>query len=290
VVTGGTGRPPVVMTSGLGGTWLDWISVVPLVAARHQIVRFDRPGLGYSPRLPHGPSLRAEADRIAALARTFAPGERIVVAAHSMAAFHAEAFARLYPDLTGALVLVDPSYEPAPDRLSPRMRTALSELASRAGLLTGRAAGVLGLARAMAPPARAFGVVQATVRRADPVPAADARPAYGTGDAVGATLAELACYRWQADDLARLREQQPFPAVPLVVLAATGRLHSDQSRRRAISRTQELARMTPGGKQAEITDSGHLVAFDRPDAIAEAIETVTAAMPGRSGDAPPDQV
>lgn len=290
VVRDGTGRPPVIMTSGLGGTWLEWISVVPLVAARHQVVRFDRPGLGHSPPVAHGPALRAEADRIAALASTIFPGDPVVVVAHSMAAFHAEAFARLYPHLTGGLVLVDPSYEPAPDPLPPLMRTALSEAGSWAGLLTGRAAGMLGLARVLAPPSRSFAAMQGTVRRLDPVPAADARSAYGTGETVGATLAELACYRWQAVDLAGVRSELPFPPVPLVVLAATGRLRGEQSRRRSISRSEELAAMTPGGKHIEITDSGHLVAFDRPDAVAEAIETVTSAMAGRNADVPEDQV
>jgi pimeloyl-ACP methyl ester carboxylesterase len=311
----------VVLTSGLGGTWLDWISVVPLLAARHEVVRFDRPGLGYSPPVSRGPTLRAEADRIAALVRSLYPGERapasypgerasspsapasrasergrtrstgepaldtpVIVAAHSMAAFHAEAFARLYPQLTGGLVLVDPSYEPETDFLPAPMRGALSELGSRAGLLSGRAAGVLGLARALAPPARSLAAILTSVRHVDPVPPADARAAYGTGEAVGATLAELACYRWQAVDLARLREGRAFPAVPLVVLAATGRLRSDEARRRWTSRTQQIARMTPAGRHVEIANSGHLVSFDRPDAIADAIEAVTAAMPGPAGD------
>lgn len=290
VVRDGNGRPPVLMSSGLGGTWLDWVAVVPLVAARHEVVRFDRPGLGYSAPVSHGPGLRAEADRMAALAQQKLPGEPVIVAAHSMAAFHAEAFARLYPHLTGGLVLVDPAYEAGRDPVPPRMRTALSALGSQAGQLAGRVAGVLGLSRLLAPPARTLATMHATVRRVDPVPLADSRAANGTGQAVGATLAELACYRWQADDLARLREEVPFPPVPLVVLAATGRLRGDESRRRLLSSTQELARITPRGKHVEITDSGHLIAFDRPDAVAEAIETVTDAMSGPAGDAPADRL
>jgi len=312
VVRDGSGRPPVLLSSGLGGTWLDWVPVVPLLAARHEVVRFDRPGLGYSPPVPWAPSLRAEADRIAALVRALSPGEPgpspaepeassvqpepstseagsrppVIVAAHSMAAFHAEAFARLYPELVGGLVLVDPSSEPEPDVLPARVRIALSELGSRAGRLTGRAAGLLGLTAALAPPIRSFATMQATVRRIDPVPPADARAAYGTGEAIGATLAELACYRWQAVDLARIREDRPFPAVPLIVLAATGRLRSPGARQRSVSRARELAQMAPGGRQMEIPDSGHLVSFDRPDAIADAIESVTADMAAAAGDAP----
>ena len=298
VVRDGSGRPPVLLSSGLGGTWLDWVPVVPLLAGRHEVVRFDRPGLGYSPAVPWAPALRAEADRMADLVRTLSPGElepsageresypRVIVAAHSMAAFHAEAFARLYPELIGGLVLVDPSSEPGPDVLPPRARIALSELGSRAGLITGRAAGLLGLTAALAPPIRRFATVQATVRRIDPVPPADARAVYGTGEAIGATLAELACYRWQAVDLARIREDRPFPAVPLIVLAATGRLRSPGARQRSVSRARELAQMAPGGRQMEIPDSGHLVSFDRPDAIADAIESVTADMAAAAGDAP----
>lgn len=303
VVRDGTGRPPVVLTSGLGGTWLDWVPVVPLLADRHEVVRFDRPGLGYSPPASRGPTLRAEADRIAALIRACfpadpvslpadlapaaegnAPGGQVIVVAHSMAAFHAEALARIYPQLIGGLVLVDPSTEPTADFLPPRTRTVLSELGSRAGLLTGRAAGITRLAQTLVPPVRRFAMLQTTVRRIDPVPPGDARAAYGTGEAIGTILAELACYRWQATDLARLREELPFPAVPLVVLAATGRLRSAEARERWTSRTQQLARLALGGRHVEIGDSGHLVSFDRPDAIADAVQTVTDAITAGNGD------
>jgi pimeloyl-ACP methyl ester carboxylesterase len=285
VVKDGAGRPPVVLCCGLGGTWLDWIPVVPLLAARHEVVRYDRPGLGHSPPVPSAPALRAEADRMAALVRALFPGEPVIVAAHSMAAFHAEAFARLYPHLIGGLVLVDPSFKPAPDVL-PQLLAAIPQLGSRAGLMAGRAIGALGIARALAPSGRGASVRYSTVRGIDPVPPADTRAAYGSAEAVGATFAELACYRQQAVDLDRLREELPFPAVPLAVLAATGRARSVKARRRRISGTQQLARLAPGGRHAEIADSGHLISFDRPDAIASAVEEVTAHMARGTGDAP----
>ncbi|MFC7744413.1 alpha/beta fold hydrolase [Nocardiopsis composta] len=80
-----------------------------LLQDRYRVVRFDRRNLR--------PTLRSEAMRLAGLAE--AAGGPVVVVAHSVAALHAEAFARLRPELVCGLVLVDPSCEvrtPSPPR------------------------------------------------------------------------------------------------------------------------------------------------------------------------------
>src|SRR5579859_5781005 len=106
------GAPVVVFTSGLGGAWYDWDAVVPLLAGRATIVRFDRPGLGWSQPSAVPPTLAGEAERIRELLEALSLPGPVVLVGHSLAGFHVEAFARMFPELTAGVVLVDGSTDP----------------------------------------------------------------------------------------------------------------------------------------------------------------------------------
>ncbi|MFB7594364.1 alpha/beta fold hydrolase, partial [Streptomyces sp. NPDC056160] len=129
VVVDGSG-PLCVLSPGLGMCWFDWDPVVALLAPHRTVVRFDRPGLGLSASTRAWPTLAAEARRIAAVLDTLGLTGPATVVGHSMAAFHAEAFARLCPARTAGLVLVDASVEEAP---RPRRARAVRDAATRAG-------------------------------------------------------------------------------------------------------------------------------------------------------------
>jgi pimeloyl-ACP methyl ester carboxylesterase len=62
----GSGRPPLVLTHGLGGTWHAWEQVLPALTKRHEVLTFDLPGEGNSPPLPDDekPSVYNLADAI----------------------------------------------------------------------------------------------------------------------------------------------------------------------------------------------------------------------------------
>lgn len=48
----GSGKPPLVLIHGLGGTWHAWEQVIPVLTKRHEVLTFDLPGEGSSPNLP----------------------------------------------------------------------------------------------------------------------------------------------------------------------------------------------------------------------------------------------
>jgi pimeloyl-ACP methyl ester carboxylesterase len=262
IVEEGAGTPPVVLTSGLGGAWFDWIPVAELLRDRHRVIAFDRPGLGGSPPAGHRPAgLRAEADRLAALARR--AGEAVIVVAHSLAGFHAEAFARLHPGLTAGVVLVDPSAE----QDAPPHARRLSRLAPAAGI-AGRILGMTGLARFAGPRIRAM-VLRRITERGDVAPREFSRAVYGRAHVLGTMLAENAAYRQLAADLLTLRESTRFPEVPLCVITALGDVRGDgQEWRRAHA---DLAALSPYGRQVVLPHTGHLVHIDRPEVVAEAV-------------------
>ncbi|MFV2209345.1 alpha/beta fold hydrolase [Actinomadura sp. LOL_016] len=274
VRSGPVDGPPVLLDSGLGGAWFDWDPVAALLRDAHRVTVFDRPGLGASPAGAAPPSLRRDVALAAALAERAGRGP-VTLVAHSMAAFHAEALARVRPDLVRALVLVDPSHEhDARARVPVRLSSVLTPAFMAAGALlelTG-AAGVAG-------PWGRRAVLRHTSRASDPAPDAAVRSVYGRGTVLGTVLAENFAYREMAADLVALRVRRPFPPVPLVVLTALGDVRREGCRRAWSDGHVRLAAMSPRGRQVELPEARHMIHLDRPDAVAGAVAEAHRAAP-----------
>ncbi|QEV22220.1 alpha/beta fold hydrolase [Streptomyces alboniger] len=245
-----TGSGPVcVLSAGLGLGWFDWDPVVALLAPHRTVVRFDRPGLGLSGHARVAPTLRGEAERILrVLEGVGLGGERVTVVGHSLAGFHAEAFARLYPERTEGLVLVDSSVEERPRVRVPRGVRVAGTRACGAILCAA------GVPRAVGPALR---------RLAAPTPWAGV---YGAGRVWRAALMEYATYGDVAVELAGLRRAVPLSGgAPVVVLAAYA-----GGSGKWLGRQRELAAGL-GGAFRVARPSGHLVMRDLPVAVAGAV-------------------
>lgn len=121
VVTTGSG-PTVVLCGGLGSNWFDWDDCARILSAFHTVVIFDRPGFGLSEPLPRGetPTVTAEAARILGVLDALELTGPAVIVGHSIAGFYAEAFARLHPDRTSGMLLLDSSAERDPWQIVPK--------------------------------------------------------------------------------------------------------------------------------------------------------------------------
>ncbi|MEU8840708.1 alpha/beta hydrolase [Streptomyces roseus] len=269
VVVEGSG-PPVVLSAGLAMAWFDWDPVAALLVAQGRtVIRFDRPGHGLSAPATAPPTAAGEARRIAGLLDALGLGAcPVTVAGHSVAGFHAEAFARLYPERTAALVLVDTSIEERPRTVLPAgARTG-------AARVLGRALTAAGLPAALGPLARRA-VVRAS-RAVRPLPSAGRTPAardlvrrvYRTGRVWRGALLENARYPDTAAEVLALRTGRPL-AAPATVLAG----YDGSPRRGALrwlARQAELAARL--GARFEVAEpAGHLVMLDRPDLVARAV-------------------
>lgn len=268
VAVGDPAAPPVVFSGGLGAAWFDWDPVVPLLQDTHRVIRFDRPGTGASPPAAEPPSLRAAVGDLARLARC--AGAPVTLVAHSMAAFHAEALARIHPELVRGMVLVDPSWEP-----EAGVRLYLAGVLTPAYRAAGALLDLTGLARVVGPLARRYAIGRGSLR-GEMVSAPLVKAVYGSGRVLGEIGAENQAYREMAFDLWQLRRRRPFPDIPLVVLTAAGDRADEGARRAWASCHAELAAMTPYGRCVELADSRHMVPFDRPDAIADAVFSLAA--------------
>ncbi|GHF32500.1 hypothetical protein GCM10010218_11930 [Streptomyces mashuensis] len=255
--------PVCVLSPGLGMGWFDWDPVVPLLTPSRTVVRFDRPGLGYSAPATEPPTAAGEADRIAGVLDALGLDGPATVVGHSLAAFHAEAFARLHPERTAGVVLVDGSVEEDVRPLPAR------ELRTAAARLRGRAVTGAGLPYALGPALRRFAVRTSSVRREDPAPAALVRRTYGTGRVARAVLMENARYLDVAAELERLRAAHGMPPAPVTVLAASPGTGSWLEQRR-LRRQRGLAERLDARFEA-VAPAGHLLMHDRPQAVAAAV-------------------
>ncbi|MFF0551909.1 alpha/beta fold hydrolase [Streptomyces sp. NPDC004311] len=278
------GRGPVcVLAAGLAMAWFDWDEAAALLVAQGRtVVRFDRPGHGLSGPAAEPPTTAGEAHRIAALldaleasgaldtsgtpeAAAAAGGPAsgpVTLVGHSIAAFHVEAFARLYPERTAALVLLDASVEEDPRTVLPRaLRTGIARAA-------GRALTAAGLPAALGPAARRATVRASRTGGGDPAPADLVRRCYRTGRVWRGALLENSRYPDMAAELLDLRRSTPLTA-PTTVLAG----HDGSAGRGALhwlSRQAGLADLL--GARFEVAEpAGHLVMLDRPDQVARTV-------------------
>ncbi|MGG7574244.1 alpha/beta fold hydrolase [Streptomyces sirii] len=273
VLTEGSG-PVCVLSGGLGMAWFDWDAVAALLAPYRTVVRFDRPGLGLSAPAPAAPTVAAEADRVAHLLDALGHIGPATVVGHSLAGFHAEAFARLHPDRCAGLVLVDGSIEDDPRPRLPRaVRTAW------AGGLAG-ALSAAGLARALGPATRRLIGRAATVGSHPPHPWE--RAGYRTSRVVRACALENATYPYQAAELAALRTDRVLPDLPVTVLAAYDGSET-AGQLRWLERQRALAAEL-GGRFAVAAPAGHLVMADVPESVAQAVLDLSGT--GRDATAP----
>ncbi|WCM94702.1 alpha/beta fold hydrolase [Acidovorax sp. NCPPB 2350] len=107
----GPEKPPVVvLQSGLGDGRSTWNTVWPALTARHRVFALDRPGYGDSPSTsaPRDPCQLAR-ELHAALGEAHVPPPYLLVG-HSLGGLYQVVFARLYPDETAGLLLLDPTH------------------------------------------------------------------------------------------------------------------------------------------------------------------------------------
>ncbi|MCB5181070.1 alpha/beta fold hydrolase [Streptomyces antimicrobicus] len=261
VVVEGSG-PVCVLTAGLAMSWYDWDPVVPLLAPHRTVVRFDRPGHGLSGPAVAPPTAAGEARRIAALLDALGADAPVTVVGHSIAGFHAEAFARLHPARTAALVLVDSSVEEEPRTLLPSgVRTAAAR-----GF--GRALTAAGLPAALGPWARRATVRATRTGGPDPAPRALTDRCYRTGRVWQGALLENARYPDMAAELLTLRTTHPLTARTTVLAAYDGSARpwplTWLTRQTALADT-----LTADFTVAE--GAGHLVMLDHPEEVARAV-------------------
>lgn len=265
--------PTVVLCSALGTVCTDWDAVVALLPDVDVVV-YDRPGTGHSPQTrPPWPqaapsTLRQEVEWLAGVGPAVGAGPPFVVVGHSSGGLYAQAFARLHPEQTAGVLLIDsstaqPSPRPAIAAVRHRLRTALARTP---------------LPQLLGPAGRRALVRAQTVRGSDPLPPADRRRVYGTREGAHGVMAELDGFDDAAAELAELERRHPFPAVPTTVLTAASTGRPWPRRDRTWVREQQRLAGSLAAEHVVVENSAHLIPLDRPDAVARQIGRTLAAV------------
>ena len=278
VVVEGSG-PTVLLDSGLGGSGIEWGCVAADLSRDFTVVRYDRPGFGWSPPASGEPSPRVAAQRIRSVLTTLGVPLPAILVGHSLGGLHVGAAAALYPEVARGLVLVDPSHEDMLDvagaaEAAARMNKVMGILAAIAPLGSARLAG------------RLYGrTIGAQVRRSLD---ATGREALQTSllltvcsvSGFRACVAEMTALPASLRQAKAIREAHTQPPIPVTVISADapGRTAAERTGRVEIRKLHEAqAAATPFGRVVLAPGSGHLVPLDEPELIARCVRETAAA-------------
>jgi pimeloyl-ACP methyl ester carboxylesterase len=275
----GSERPTVVLDSGLGGLGapaLGWIKVQPEVAKFARVCSYDRAGYGWSEPGPEPRTSLQLARELKALLDAAGEKGSYVLVGHSFGGFNVRMFTAQYPKDVAGVVLVDASHEDQEERLNAVLPAAVraQEKENERAVMT------------LAPYLIHLGIARLEERLLDP-------PSYLSRD----LRQELNYLAWQGKSLnAVASELKVFPESaaqvrsagnlgdrPLIVLtAAVPQKDLLLTQRQQFERQDiwvqvlqaELMRLSTRGKHYLVPDSDHLLPFERPDVVANAIHEV----------------
>lgn len=220
-------RPTVILEAGAFGGAADWSLVARDLAVRGKVCAYDRDGIGQAAMHDVDRSPVAIARRLGALVAAEEGDAPVILAGHSNGGLYVEAFARLWPERTAGLVLVDAVGTDAKDQ-----PLAVADLRREA-----RLAG-------FTPLARAIGLTRLVPLIDDISPAAEAaarrRKAWTGRSSIKAALQEERAF---LPGLAAVDALPPLrPAIPVAVVVAS------RSPDKPLDRAWRAAEVAPAGR------------------------------------------
>ncbi|GGU19428.1 alpha/beta fold hydrolase [Streptomyces daghestanicus] len=256
----GAGRPGVLLLHGLMGRASHWAATARWLSGRHRAVALDQRGHGRSEKPPEDAHTREAyiEDVGAALDRLgLAPA---VLIGHGMGALTAWQFAARHPELVRGLVVCD-------------MRASALGGASQQDWAEWFRSWPVPFAT-LADVRKWFGEDDPWVERPNPArgafyaevmaEAADGwRPVFDPEQMLGARATWVRDAHW--DELAQVR------CPTLVVRGLDGELGRAEA--------QEMVRVLPRGRYAEVPDAGHLVHYDQPEVWRAVVEPFLDGLP-----------
>ncbi|WP_165186348.1 alpha/beta fold hydrolase [Caulobacter soli] len=102
-----TSRPTVILEAGAFGGAADWSLVAEKLATKQRVCAYDRDGIGWAAIHDLDRSPLAIAKRLGVLVAAHEGDAPVILAGHSNGGLYVEAFARMWPERTAGLVLVD---------------------------------------------------------------------------------------------------------------------------------------------------------------------------------------
>jgi pimeloyl-ACP methyl ester carboxylesterase len=270
----GQGSPTVILAAGTADFSTTWVYVQPEVAKLTRVCSYDRAGMGWSEPSPDPRTANATVEELHTLLVNAGVQGPYVLVGHSLGGMHMRVYARSYPDEVAGLIQVDSLHE---DQvvLDPVFAKVNQENARQFRMLTLlNSTGLMALVPQSIPnlglPDDVYAQWQAVLATT---------PYFET------TIAELLSMEGACLEVGALRITS-FGDMPLIVLSA-GRWNTIASLSAAENQQYgevwqalqpELAALSSAGKQIIAEQSGHMVQFEQPDLVIDAIREMVAAL------------
>ena len=252
----GKGSPTVVLESGLGGTWLDWIKVQPEVSGFTRVCSYDRAGYGWSesgPRPRHATRIAWELDRLLAYGHVPPP---YVLVGHSLGGLAIRLFAaRKARSAVAGLVLVDATHEQQFQRMEAAGVRTPAAPTGRTFVISNHWLVPSALPETLKPLAQRLALARKSIRT---------------------LYSELGSMRYSALQVGAIRQG---PVAPVIVIARGRRHESDSGHEARLDETwlelqRDLARSMKNGSFEVVSESGHYIHLDRPSRVIGAIRSL----------------
>lgn len=107
----GEGSPTVIFEAGLGGTYMDWVLVQPIIGEQTRACTYDRSGMGYSDFVGASMDTDMIARRLYQLLNAAQVEGPFVLVGHSIGGIHVRSFYEMHPEDVVGMVLIDSSHE-----------------------------------------------------------------------------------------------------------------------------------------------------------------------------------
>lgn len=104
----GTGRPTIVIDTGIGETYESWESIIESLSRETRVCSYDRAGYGQSEPGPMPRDSQRSADELHLLLVNSREDGPFLLVGHSLGALNMQVYAHSYPEGATGLVLLDP--------------------------------------------------------------------------------------------------------------------------------------------------------------------------------------
>lgn len=105
----GTGRPVVVIDTGMGESYQAWEPVIVALSNQTRVCAYDRAGYGQSEPGPMPRDSQREADELHSLLTRSGEDGPFLLVGHSLGGLNMQVYAHRYPEDVSGMVLLDPS-------------------------------------------------------------------------------------------------------------------------------------------------------------------------------------
>jgi pimeloyl-ACP methyl ester carboxylesterase len=273
----GRARPAVILESGLGIPAIGWQLVQPRIAKFATVCSYDRAGYGWSGAGPFPRTSREIATELHTLLKNAHVSPPYVLVGHSFGGFNIRLFNQLYPAEAAAFVFVDSSQEDQDSIMSRAMREQNAKELRQLRRLN-----------AVMPFLVDLGILRATMTRA--LPAEDVPPQLGDEliylqlqrKYTNAILSEGSSFDESADQVRGAGTLDDKPTIVLTAgadsdLPGVPKEDADQFFQSWVGGLQpRIASLSTRGRQIVLLKSHHLIPFEQPQAVVDAVQTVMA--------------